>query len=173
MSARRDDGFTLIELLVAVTLLAFLSVGLVAGLRFGTAVWSKAQVKNVDGNDMRAAQRVLSADLARIYPKFLPSLEPDRSAVDFDGTGNGVSFLSAASASGHIARSTLAAVRDRDGFALVLGAVPELARSGQGATTQTLLRRLSAVEFSYYGTLRGTKQPPGTEAGATSPRCRR
>ncbi len=36
---RRQAGFTLVELLVAMTLLAFLSITLFGGLRFGARSW--------------------------------------------------------------------------------------------------------------------------------------
>lgn len=158
MRARKDAGFTLLELLVAVTLLAFLSMGLVAGLRFGTAVWRKTETKNVDTGDMRTAERILSASLDRIYPKFISPV-PGQGAVDFAGTQKSLSFLSTAPASGHITRNLLEAVSDGRDLALRIGTVPELARANAGATTQALLRHLSTVEFAYFGIAHGTKTP--------------
>jgi general secretion pathway protein J len=154
----KDAGFTLLELLVAITLLAFLSVGLVAGLRFGTEVWRKAETKNVDTGALRTAERVLTASIARIYPKFVSTV-PGQGSIDFAGGQRSISFLSTASATGHILRNRIEAVSDGHGLALGIATVPELARGNAGATTQALLRRLASVEFGYYGTVRGTKGP--------------
>ena len=44
----REDGFTLLELLVVITLLAFLSVALLVGMRSTTDIWRKSRDKNVD-----------------------------------------------------------------------------------------------------------------------------
>jgi len=158
MIARRDAGFTLLELLVAITLLAFLSVGVVAGLRFGNEVWRKAQGRNIAANDMRVAERILAGNLARVYPKFIASATGG-GTIDFDGARSSVTFLSTLPASGHISRNTLRAVADGSGLAMQFDTVPELAHERAGATTQVLLRRLSAVEFSYYGTAEDSKAP--------------
>jgi general secretion pathway protein J len=155
---RKEAGFTLMELLVAVTLLAFLSVGLVAGLRFGMAVWNKTESKNVDTNDIRTAERLLSGSLARIYPKYLTDAT-GHGAIDFDGTEKSIAFLSTAPVSGHIARNTLAASADGRGVALELASRPELARGNAGATSQALLRHLAALEFAYFGAAEGEKVP--------------
>ncbi|HWA90948.1 MAG TPA: type II secretion system protein [Rhizomicrobium sp.] len=154
----RDAGFTLLELLVAMTLLAFLSLGLVAGLRFGMAAWNKTQAKNVDANAIRTAERVLTANLARIYPKFLTDAT-GHGSVDFDGTDRSIAFLSTAPLTGHIARNQLGAAADGRDTALVLGSVPELARGNAGGTTQVLLRHLAAFDFAYFGAAEGEKMP--------------
>lgn len=158
MTARRDAGFTLLELLVAITLLAFLSIGVVAGLRFGNEVWRKAQDRNVAANDMRVAERILAGNLARVYPKFIASATGG-GTVDFDGAQRSVTFLSTLPASGHISRNTLRAVTDGSGLAMQIDSVAELANGRAGATMQILLRHLSAVEFSYFGTAEDSKTP--------------
>jgi general secretion pathway protein J len=157
MSAR-DRGFTLLELLVAMTLLAFLSLVLVAGLRYGTNLWGKTQAKDTALNAARTAERIVAGDLARLYPKFV-TVSPTEAYVDFDGTAQAMSFYSTARPdTGFVMRDTLEAVRDGDMFAVRFGTVPELARDKSGATTQVLLTRLSSAEFSYYGIADGAKE---------------
>jgi general secretion pathway protein J len=154
----RDGGFTLLELLVAITLLAFLSLGLVAGLRFGTNIWRKTEDKNVGLNGVRAAAKIIGGNLARIYPKFIV-VSPVKAYVDFDGTADRVTFLSTAKPeTGSLMRDTLEAVKDGRYLAVRIGMAPELARDGAGATTQSLLRHLSSVEFSYFGAAGGEKE---------------
>jgi general secretion pathway protein J len=155
----RDGGFTLLELLVAITLLAFLSLGLVAGLRLGTNIWRKTEDKNVGLNGVRAAARIIGGNLARIYPKYIV-VSPERAYVDFDGTADRVTFLSSAKPqTGSLMRDTLESVKDGRDLAMRIGMVPELARDGAGATTQALLRHLSSVEFSYFGAAGDEKEP--------------
>jgi len=150
MSAR-DRGFTLLELLVAVTLLAFLSVVLVAGLRYGTNIWRKTETKDTALNAARTAERIVAGNLARLYPKYV-TVSPTEAYVDFDGTAHAMTFFSTAqSQTGFLMRDTLEEVRDGDTFAMRIEAVPELARDGRGTLAQTLLTRLASVEFSYYG----------------------
>jgi general secretion pathway protein J len=154
----RDGGFTLLELLVAITLLAFLSVGLVAGLRFGASIWRKTEDKNVGLNGVRAAARIIGGNLARIYPKYIV-VSPEKAYVDFDGTADRVTFLSAAKPeTGSLMRDTLETVKDGQNLAVRIGMAPELARDGAGSTTQALLRHLSSVEFSYFGAAAGEKE---------------
>jgi general secretion pathway protein J len=153
----RDDGFTLLELLVAVTLLAFLSVVLVAGLRYGTNIWRKTQDKDTALNTARTAERIVAGNLARLYPKFV-TVSPTESYVDFDGTAHAMTFFSTAQPeTGLLMRDTLEAVRDGETYAMRIETAPELARSG--GATQTLLARLASVEFSYYGIADDAKEP--------------
>lgn len=148
MSAR-DRGFTLLELLVAVTLLAFLSVVLVAGLRYGTNIWRKTETKNTALTAARTAERIVAGNLARLYPKYV-TVSPTESYVDFDGTAHAMTFFSTAqSQTGFLMRDTLEEVRDGDTLSMRIESVPELTRGGTIA--QTLLTRLASVEFSYYG----------------------
>jgi general secretion pathway protein J len=154
-----ESGFTLLELLVAITLLAFLSLGLVAGLRFGTNIWRKSEEKNVGLNGARVAAGIIGGSLARIYPKYIV-VSPEKAYVDFDGTADRVTFLSTSKPqTGSLMRDTLEAVRDGRGLAVRIVMTPELARGGAGATSQALLRGLSSVVFSYFGAAGDEKEP--------------
>jgi general secretion pathway protein J len=153
----RDDGFTLIELLVAMTLLAFLSLVLVAGLRYGTNIFSKTQSKDVGLNAARTAERIIVDHLSRLYPKYV-TVSPTEAYVDFDGTAHAMSFFTTAQPdTGFLMHDTLEAVREGDRLSVRIAAMPELARGG--GTTQTLLTHLSSVEFSYYGIAGDAKAP--------------
>jgi general secretion pathway protein J len=149
-----DTGFTLLEMLVAVTLLAFLSLALVAGLRFGSNIWQKSQARNVDTNTIRASQRTISDAIARIYPRYV-TVPGAKGFIDFDGTSARMTFLSTAS-SPHISRETLEVA---DGTMRITTS-PELASPGAPAQRMLLLRQLAAAEFSYFDgtTWRGTWQ---------------
>ena len=156
MSAR-DGGFTLLELLVAMTLLAFLSLTLFAGLRYGTNIFSKTQAKDTGLNTARAAERIIAGNLARLYPKYV-TVSPTEAYVDFDGTEHAMNFFTTAEPdTGFLMHDTLETVRDGATFSVRIGTMPELAR--RGGTTQTLLTRLSSVEFSYYGIAGDAKAP--------------
>lgn len=158
MTARaHDGGFTLLELLVSVTLLALLSVVLVAGMRFGTRIWDKAETADIDNNAVRAAEKRVALDLARIYPKLVVVNATD-SFIDFTGTPNRMEFLSTADRpDGQMTRIALSAANDDQGVAMQYGTLPELARTG--GTREALLRHLRSVDFAYFGTSQGDKAP--------------
>ncbi|HEX4860942.1 MAG TPA: type II secretion system protein, partial [Rhizomicrobium sp.] len=153
----RDDGFTLIELLVAMTLLAFLSLALVAGMRYGTNIFGKTQAKDTALNAARTAERIIAGNLSRLYPKYV-TVSPTEAYVDFDGTQHAMSFFTTAEPeTGFLMHDTLEAVRDGGTFSVRIATMPDLARNG--GTTQTLLTRLSSVDFSYYGIAGDAKEP--------------
>ena len=156
---RREAGFTLLELLVAVTLLAFLSMGLMAGLHYGTDIWQKSQDKNTGTNAMRIAQKTLADNLSRAYPR-LVVIAPDESHIDFDGTKDRMTFLStAASGTGHIMRDTLMTTPNGKDLTLDISATPELGSTGAPVWNLALLHHLAEVEFSYFGAMDEEKQP--------------
>jgi general secretion pathway protein J len=154
-----DGGFTLLELLVAVTLLALLSVALVAGLRFGTRIWDKAETSDVDTNAVRAAQKRVALDLVRIYPKLVVVNATD-SFIDFMGTPQRMEFLSTTDRpDGQMTRIALSAANDDHGVTMQYDTLPELARTSAAGTQEMLLRHLRSIEFAYFGASQGEKSP--------------
>jgi len=152
-----DSGFTLLEMLVAITLLALLSVALVAGMRFGTRIWDKAETSDLDSNAVRAAEKRVASDLSRIYPKPLVVNATD-SMIDFTGGPQRMEFLSTADRpDGQMTRVALSAANDDQGLAMELDARPELARSG--GTQEVLLRHLRSIDFAYFGASGDEKTP--------------
>ena len=63
---RQQAGFTLVELLVAMTLLAFLSVSLFGGLRFGARSWEAVVYSSADRDDIASTQTFLRDRLAQL-----------------------------------------------------------------------------------------------------------
>ena len=63
---RRQAGFTLVELLVAMTLLAFLSVSLFGGLRFGARSWEAVVDSSAERDDIASTQTFLRDRLAQL-----------------------------------------------------------------------------------------------------------
>jgi general secretion pathway protein J len=147
----RENGFTLLELLVAMTLLAFFSVALVAGLRIGSRFWTKSQSSALDGNTVRNAQRTIAKDLTDAYPKLM-SPQATESFIDFEGTPQHMEFVSAASQStGQMSRVTLDARPDGDSWTLEYRATPELARDTATGNGLALLSHVKSIAFAYFG----------------------
>jgi general secretion pathway protein J len=139
-----EGGFTLVELLVTLTLLAFLSVLLFGGLRFGSRAWESAQVAYTGGTATRMAQQTLSRDLSRAYP--MPVADVGDSArwhVDFEGSASDLRWLTTGDR-GLLQRLHLFAADGR--IALTLG--DELS---QGSRIAILVDRASGLEIAYYG----------------------
>ena len=154
-----DAGFTLLELLVAVTLLALLSVALVAGMRFGTRIWDKAETSDVDTNAVRAAQKRVALDLTRLYPKLVVEGATD-SFIDFTGTPQRMEFLSTTDRpDGQMTRIALSAANDDRGVAMHYDTLPELARTNAAGTQEVLLRHLRSIDFAYFGASGDEKTP--------------
>ena len=152
-----ESGFTLLEILVAVSLLALLSVVLMAGMRFGTRIWDKAETANIDTNAVRAAEKRVALDLARIYPKLVVVNATD-SFIDFTGAPNRMEFLSTADRpDGQMTRVAMSAANDDQGVTLQYDTLPELARTG--GTQQALLRHLRSIDFAYFGASQGERTP--------------
>ena len=153
-----ESGFTLLELLVSITLLAFLSLALVSGMRFGTQVWNKSQTANVDTNAMRAAQNWTEHSLASVYPKYIVA-SPTDAFVVFDGTAQRMDFLSTDAPDGGLAQITLETVKRDNGDTLQAEIGSDLDTARATPDTIVLLRQLNAVEFAYYGARAGEKIP--------------
>ena len=88
---RRQAGFTLVELLVAMTLLAFLSVSLFGGLRFGARSWEVVVDSSTERDDIASTQTFLRDRLAQLM---LPSPGRPRDSnedrdLNEDGNFNG------------------------------------------------------------------------------------
>ncbi len=63
---RRQAGFTLVELLVAITLLAFLSITLFGGLRFGARSWEVVVSSSVERDNIASTQTFLRNRLGQM-----------------------------------------------------------------------------------------------------------
>src|SRR5437763_14961141 len=87
-----EAGFTLLELLIATTVLAFLSLLLFGGLRFGTRVWEKSETSTTETNRVRAAQLLLSDAISHIYPFFAGQTPADKH-VEFAGEEKQMTFF--------------------------------------------------------------------------------
>jgi len=132
------------------TLLGMLSVALLASIRYGTRIWHASAGAATYDSTMLSVRGQLNALLAQAYPEFLHPA-PMTGYAAFDGTPDSMDFLTPDShIAGGLARTRIAAEQDGSGLALVAAATPELAAT-PSASRRVLLRRLSAVAFSYYG----------------------
>ena len=146
-----ESGFTLLELLIATTVLAFLSLLLFGGLRFGTRVWEKTETATSSTNRVRAAQLVLSEEVAQIYPFYAGDSETIKH-VDFAGEDQRVTFFAPSKTlPGSMDLVTIQAVREKGGVSVVIASKPEL-EGTRGVTSHfTLIRGLKWFQISYYG----------------------
>ncbi len=146
-----EAGFTLLELLVTISLLALLSLVLFGGLSFGVRAWDGSAAHGAGMDEMRVVQSLLQREIEQAWPAYV-STDPVNPVIDFSGSPASVNFLAPAPQAMQMpgrARITLAAERDGAHLALVMRARPELATSG--AWSETLLRNLAGVRFSYFG----------------------
>lgn len=151
-------GFTLVELLVTMTLLGFLTVLLFGGLQFGARVWEHSSEATVDDNVIRASQTRLSDALTLAYPQHI-SCGSGCQTLAFDGEAQTMTFLSMADASdGDMQRFQISTPVQSDGFILQIESRGELSVADQ-AHVQTVLSRIEALEFSYYGQTVGQRTP--------------
>jgi general secretion pathway protein J len=156
MTRRRqhsEDGFTLIEMLVATTLLAFLSLLLFGGLRFGVRAWDRSQQLHGDAQALRTAQDFIVETLAEAYPARIARDTHGR--VDFSGANDAMRWITMAGPRpGAMSRVELGLVADGDTFELVADSADELSTTGHAAR-RVLLSGVVDLAISYYGRARG------------------
>ena len=91
-------GVTLIEVLIAVSLLSFLSLGIMFALRIGLSALDKANRKLMDDRRIVGAQRILEDQLAGFMPivaLFAPSPDaPGQKIPFFEGRPQSMRFVS-------------------------------------------------------------------------------
>ncbi|HUS55149.1 MAG TPA: prepilin-type N-terminal cleavage/methylation domain-containing protein [Thermohalobaculum sp.] len=168
---RREDGFTLVELLVAMTLLAFLSIMLFGGLRFGARSWDAVVTSSSDRDEVAATQAFLRDRLNQMtLPGGRRSL---RAKTESHITGEAqqmeviAPWLSALSLGG-LYRFTLwheeTDGNDTDGRLMLrwqpADADPDaLEALGDLAGQRVLLDGVSAFSLSYYGAADAQSEP--------------
>ena len=160
----------MLELLIATTVLAFLSLLLFGGLRFGTRVWEKTETATTATNHVRAAQLVLSEEVAQAYPFYAGDAEIVKK-VDFAGENQRVTFFAPSKTlPGGMDLVTIQAVPEKGGVSVSIASKPEL-EGTRGITTHfTLIRGLKWFQISYYGPpspppSSSTQPPTTTKAG--------
>ncbi len=95
---RSRAGVTLIEVLIAVSLLSFLSLGIMFALRIGLSALDKANRKLMDDRRVVGTQRILEDQLAGFMPVvalFAPSPDaPGQKIPFFEGRPQSMRFVS-------------------------------------------------------------------------------
>jgi len=91
--ARRQAGFTLVELLVAMTLLAFLSVSLFGGLRFGARSWEVVVDSSAERDNIASTQTFLRDRLGQLRISGSGGLGDFNEDENFSGEPNRVEFI--------------------------------------------------------------------------------
>jgi general secretion pathway protein J len=153
-----EAGFTLLELLIATTVLAFLSLLLFGGLRFGTRVWEKSETSTTETNKIRAAQLFLSDDVAHIYPFFAGATAADKH-VDFVGEDRRMTYFSPSkTVTGALDLVTVQTVPGKKGISVVVARKVELEGATATISHHTLISGLKWFQISYFG----TPSPAGT-----------
>src|SRR5438552_15702286 len=157
---RREAGFTLLELLIATTVLAFLSLLLFGGLRFGTRVWEKSETSTTETNRVRAAQLFLSDEVAHIYPFFAGTTPADKH-VNFSGEDKRMTYFSPSkSVPGAMDLVTVQAMPGKNGLSVVVARKVELEGTTGSISHHTLIGGLKWFQISYFG----ASSPAGTPA---------
>jgi general secretion pathway protein J len=97
MTRRPQAGVTLIELLIAVTLLSFLSVGILMALQVALDALQKGNGKLMDNRRVAGAQRVLEQQIAGFMPvKMVCAADPAGAPrAFFEGQPQSMRFVSA------------------------------------------------------------------------------
>jgi general secretion pathway protein J len=167
-----ERGFTMVELLVAITLLGLLMAALFGGLRLGTRVWERADVRLEAAIRLQIIQDFIRQRLAEMLPRQTMPPKPDEVGVSeplFLGTASAVRFASVMPehlGAGFYIMELAWAESDHpeDSGNLVLRWRPfEL--NGQPAEDvepeeRMLIQGVQALELSYFGSI-DPEQPPG------------
>jgi len=154
----RDDGFTLIEALVSLTVLALLSLTLVAGLAAPRAVWSRQDAGLDRAEAVETAQGVLRERLQRAVPITMYDRRPP--GPDFEGLASQAVFIappSQAQAGDSLRRYRLSldaqsrlVLESRNRMALDQTAWPD---------RQVLLAGVQAIDLAYFGSVQPDMTP--------------
>jgi general secretion pathway protein J len=149
----REAGFTLLEMMVSLVLLSLLSLLLFGGLRLGARAWDNSEARGAGTDELRVVQQLLRHEIEQAYPFYLTA-DPVHPTVDFSGSATHLEFLAPApralSSPGR-SRISFAALRDGSHMMLAIRSRPELAAGNTDTWSETLLRNLAFVRFSYFG----------------------
>jgi general secretion pathway protein J len=149
-------GFTLLELLVTMSLLGLLTMVMFGSMRFGVQVWARTGTDLTAANDARKAEAVIAADLSRAYPLY--STTGTTAEITFDGEAHRIRYLTPSQMAGALETVALEAIGDGEAQDLIRRSRAELARSNEDHR-KTLLTRLRAVTFWYFGAPRDGDKP--------------
>ena len=156
-----EAGFTLLEVLVSMTLLAMLSVALLASIRFGTEIWRVSERAASGSNRIRNVQAELSQAIARAYPETVG--DASNGHVDFDGQADSLTFLTPdKNVPGALSRITISVDDGGNAADLTLSQALELSASPNEDSSHVLLQGVKSVDIAYFGK-RGDKAIPDWE----------
>jgi general secretion pathway protein J len=159
----RQAGFTLVELLVAMTLLAFLSIMLFGGLRFGARSWEVVVRSSAERDQVVAVQTFLRDRISEMTLPGNAKRRPDDKDGSLTGDAGRVEFIApwlSALSLGGLYQFTLwheDTGDDTDGGQVLLGWRPEgadpagLEELGDLAGQRVLLDGVTEFSVSYYG----------------------
>jgi general secretion pathway protein J len=152
------DGFTLVELLASLTVLAMLSLMILAGVGGRSLAWRRMNADTARGETVEATQALLRHRIETIVPVTLYNIVPP--GPDFDGEGERAVFLSqppSALGPGAIWRYQLALDAQGD---LVLDSRSDVALDQHHwSDRQVLLHGVQSLDLAYFGALASNRGP--------------